>query len=127
MVRMQAEFRYVREAGMRPLLKAKPDLAGFPQKPSKTILPRDLPLSIRAWARLRLTALIVPRTSASVVLILPASISLATRFRSSPCADISAVSKVERVNIASQWTDRLLRLKGLMSRVLGSSISANRP
>ena len=36
-------------------------LRPFPYHPSSTILPRDLPDSSKAWARLRLVALIVPK------------------------------------------------------------------
>ena len=49
--------------------------------PSSTILPLARPLSISAWARLRLAALIAPKRSASVVLIVPASTSRATSLR----------------------------------------------
>src|SRR6266404_9556175 len=41
--------------------------------PSSTILPRDLPLSSSAWARLRLAALMVPKVWSSVVRSTPLS------------------------------------------------------
>jgi hypothetical protein len=51
---------------------------GIDQNPSTTILPRALPVSSSACARLRFAALMVPKCSATVVRILPASTSAAT-------------------------------------------------
>src|SRR3569623_1377887 len=55
-----------------------------------------------AGAARRLVALILPNTLSSVVLISPASIMSATWFNSSCCKIMSAVWKVELVNIDSQ-------------------------
>jgi hypothetical protein len=61
------------------------------QKPSSTILPMALPFSTRAWARLRLAALMAPRCSFSVERTCPVSTKAATLFNSFPCSPISAV------------------------------------
>ena len=85
-----------------------------------------LPLSISAWALLRLAALIVPKV-------------LGQRRADRACIDqprhlvqqlalssMSAVSNIERVNISSQCTDTLLRLNSDVERP-GSSIKPKRP
>ena len=71
-------------------------------------------------------ALMVPKCSATVVRILPASTSPATLSRSACCSTMSAVCSIERVNIDSQWIDTHLRINNASSR--GSLlISASRP
>ena len=94
------------------------------QKPSRTILPLERPLSISAWARFRLTALMVPKLSVTVVVSTPASTRSATSFKSSCWAAMSSVSNSERVNMSSQWVETDLRLNGTTSNATGSSISA---
>jgi hypothetical protein len=83
--------------------------------PSSTILPRALPVSSRTCACLRFAALLVPKCSATVVRILPASTSSATLSRSACCSAMSAVCSLERVNIDSQWIDTHLRINNASS------------
>ncbi len=78
-----------------------------------------IPLSRRAWARCKEAALIRPNSVLIVVRRTLASIRSATSLRILFCADMSCVPKSERVDIVSQWTERLLGLKGPISSVLG--------
>src|SRR4029077_2589838 len=73
---MKSHFRYqsIRSNSLRRAARGD----GIDQNPSSTILPRALPVSSSACARLRFAALMVPKWSAIVVRILPASTSAAT-------------------------------------------------
>src|SRR6266852_4591456 len=72
-------------------------------QPSSTILPRDLPDSSSACARLRLIALIVPKVWSSVVRSTPLSMRSATSLSRACWPIMSGVWNELRVNIDSQW------------------------
>ena len=95
--------------------------------PSSTILPRDLPLSSSACARLRLAALMAPKVWSSVVRNTPLSMRSATSLSSMCWPIMSGVWNDERVNIDSQWIEIALPLKALTVNSGGSSIRPNLP
>src|SRR5258708_31489409 len=95
--------------------------------PSSTILPRDVPVSKSACARLRLKALMVPKILSSVVRSTPLSMRSATSLSRWPCALMSGVWNAERVAIDSQWTEIDLPLKTATANSGASSIRANLP
>src|ERR1700722_2614362 len=95
--------------------------------PSSTILPRDLPDSSSAWARLRLAALMVPKVWSSVVRSTPLSMRSATSLSSMCWPIMSGVWNEERVNIDSQWIEIALPLKTLTLNSGGGSIKPNFP
>jgi len=84
----------------------------------KTNFPTIVPCSNLAWAFLRLSALISPKSSRMVVTSIPSSIIVATLFNSSPWACISGVANIDLVYMNSHTWVRLFVLGSVVSRGL---------